>query len=268
MKNTLRLALPLLSLFIFISCNQRNRLADFVQQYNYTAQSPLFRSSIGQQGIITHSNAEIVDREGSTGLKDIKITFMSSLKDGDQDADLYKELIPLTFVNIIQQNKLATEILDRGTKFLVVFSSRDGKTLKELIIDKAKYQELISSEKNGSHQLEGNDQTMDSQVNQILVLLNKGLPVVINKELDASLTNISLNEEDRLLYKVIINSNEANLLKGPDAAILLKDEILRNPNITQLFNKMRRFGVKGITYIYYNKKQQEINKVNIDQEDL
>lgn len=264
MKKTLKTLLLLCLAITIISCRQQNRVADFIKQYNEIGRSASFSSTQLNGGFISHSIAELVDREDNKLQKDIQITLFTNRKQDDEEILLLKEIIPASFVSFIQQNPLATEILDRGVRFKVIFSTRNGRPISELIIDKAKYQELILS-KNSN---ETNNSFSNPEVTQLLAIINKQLPKVVSKELNARLTEISVNNEQRLTYKIIIGNPYSKSLMGARSAALLKEEMLRSPNLTSFFGKMRFYGIKGITCIYYNEKGEEINKLDINKDDL
>ena len=161
-------------------------------------------------------------------------------------------------------------MLEDGVKFKVIYSSRNERQVSELLIDKAKMAELLK-EKAGKNLAVGKglrNANLRPEVKQLLITLNNTLPIVIDQDLQTTITKIDVNSLNELVYTIEVGDEMKTVLKGANAKAAMKEEVLSNPKLGTFYHQMRNIGLAKIKYVYTDKAGNKLNELLITQEDF
>lgn len=269
MKQIYLIALLLSLLTISCTKSTLQQTSEFVSDYNAAANSQANSAfSRFSNNIIMQTYAQTYPSEDNQNKLDIKIVLRSKFKRDDPEIELYKDIAPASFSHFINNDERASYLVKNGVKFRVVYCSRNDRVISDLIIDKVKLKELSQQKTDLEIAKPSSNNSISSEIKQILIALNNSLPIVIDHELQIKMVKVDVNKLNELEYSLEIGKEMTETVKSNGAKELLKENILRNPNTQQLFMKVKSMGLSHIKYIYKDKAGNKLNEVLITEGDF
>lgn len=249
MKNLLLILLVFISL---VSCKSTSdKASDFVRMYNRSG------AMIGNSYIKSTKAAYI--KSGN-----IDIVIETKYNNGDIETEIMKNSLPDLIGQVIKSDRLGKELLDAGVVFNVKVYGTNFVLLASKSLDKtninAGSDSLVSTIANG-------EKPSRSQLNQVLDIFNKNLPVV-DKESGISILKMSADDNNNIIYIAEVPDDLAMLLENNQAKSMMKEELLQSPQIKQVLSKTAEFGVTNLKYIYQTKAGKVISEIEISKNDL
>lgn len=247
MKNFLLICIA--SLFLFACQSKNDKVQDFVKMYNRSSEMmkiPKIRSTKA-----TSSNSEEVDIEINT-----------SYQTGNTESSLLGSALPEMMGQIIKSEPLGKELLEAGVKFNLKIYGADFTVITNKTIDKTTLNDKINLESIAK----GNTPN-SSDLNEILKIFNKNLPME-DKASGTTIVSITADESNNIIYTTEVPESFKILLENEGSEQLLKDEMLRSPQVQQIFTKTSVLGVNNIKYKYIDKKGNTIKEVTISKNDI
>ncbi|RZJ72866.1 hypothetical protein [Flavobacterium sp.] len=223
----------------------------------------------------TMSNA--VFRSISAEVKPGKtITFVSELEATNEEADVatFSKLGPPIIAEMVNQLPGGKDLMDEGVKFHVIFKTRDGVTISDETLDKAAIAKLTNVESsknfgdNSGKPSVGSKANIASGLKNMLQVLNRNLPIVVDKETDMKITRIDVNEKNELVYSVEIPKDLTANFDNPAIKEILKQELLKDGNIRRIFPGIAQHGIETITYEYGAKGEKPTLSVSIHKDEI
>jgi hypothetical protein len=262
MKNNLIKPLILFSLiFNIIACRSTDdKIKDFVKEFNI---SPTQSNS----GMYRSVTAEELPN------KKIKLTFgsdMSTNFDGDNG---YSKTLANTFASYLISNvKEVPNLVNEGVEFQISFVAKDHSEISNAVINKKsmvetfkKNQEKLLSNK--PHENYVQSLNVDPNTREVLAILNKDLPYE-DKKNGTTILKIYINEESQIVYDVQVTDMFADIMKTNEGKNLIRDGMLRQPQLKGLLDGLSPLGVKEIKYNYVNKSQKTVAEIKLAKKDL
>ncbi|MDR6565007.1 MULTISPECIES: hypothetical protein [unclassified Arcicella] len=234
-------------------------MKDFVTEYNRSASSLFIMDHD-----IKSSYAKVITNAR------INIEFGTKIsRDNQSKIKIINQLYPSLFASAIKQSGLLNDLLNEGVEFNFVFFDDNYREFTNIVIDRKTIKELLKDSPNDKHSSEvsKNNNPKAAEIEQMLKVMNGNLPYVDPKTGNKVL-RINLSDKNELVYEVEPAADLMVLLKSEDGKNLLKDEMMRNPNLKLLANNLKNTGILGIKYIYLNKKGKVINYIILDEKDL
>ncbi|KQT16914.1 hypothetical protein ASG31_11115 [Chryseobacterium sp. Leaf404] len=237
---------------MLISCKKstETRTAEFVKMYNNT--SDMMVRSAGFKST----------KATTTPTGDVDIEIKTTYLDNDMEAELMKNAIPDIIGQAIQAEPSGKELLAEGVKFNLKVYSSNGTMMSAQTIDK--------TTKKGNIDLEAiakGDTPNSSQLNEILKVFSKSLPIV-DKASGVKIVAINADAENNIIYSAEVPDQYAEVLAADAAAQIMKDEMMRSPDVRQIFSQTAALGVNNIKYIYKDKTGKKLNEITIKRTDL
>lgn len=237
---------------LLLSCQSKSdKVRSFVDMYN--------RSSSMMTSYMIKSTKAI-----STNPDEITIE-VNTAHDGTDEVEggLISSSLPELIGQAIKSEKLGQELLDSGVKFNLKIYSADGKIIANEAIDKNKLKgnapEDLKSISSGN--------ATTSQLNSVLEVFNKNLPME-DKATGTRIMSIKADENNNIVYTNEVPDSYKTMLEVDGAEQIIKDEMLRMPQIRQIFSKTEMLGVKNLKYVYTDTKGKVIKEITITKEDL
>lgn len=247
-----KLLLIFFTSILLLSCQSKSdKVRNFVEMYN--------RSSS------TISNSMIQSTKAmSTGPDEITIEINTTHQEADElESKLIITSLPDLIGQAIKSEKLGQELLDSGVKFNLKIYNANGRVLANEAIDynrlKGTSQEDLKSVVSGN--------ATSSQLNSLLEIFNKNLPME-DKATGTKVMSIKADANNNIIYTNEVPESYRAMLEEDGAEEILKDELLRMPQIRQIFSKTEMLGVKDIKYVYTDTKGKIIKEITITKEDI
>lgn len=258
---------------VVLSCqSDRSSALKFVDYYNKEI-GPQFLAGFSRNynNPIHKTYAELLRSDTSKGLT-VKIAFVSKLALADEGNLILKNYLPSILSVGLMKDKSASALLEKGVNYHLVFESRNGRTINEVVIDQKKLHELTKerSGKNLEMGKNNSNKNVKPEVKELLIALNNSLPIVIDEELQIKIIKIDLNSLNDLVYTAEIDEQyvDPEVIKKPETQKLIKSEIVSEPQIITLYQQIGRIGLAHIRYIYVNKKGAKLAEIVITDEDI
>jgi len=244
-------ALIILVQLAVVGCkNKQQKANDFVTTYNLSA--PMMTNDV-----IGSTKAKLLDNS------DIEVKFYTNLEYNDSNKEMFGQFLPNLMNSVFTKEQSASDLLDEGVKFTFYFYAVSGVELNSFEVDKQKLAQFLKpTAKDAAATTLGNHANLSPQLHEMLVVMNKSLPIE-NKAEGTKITKIDIVGKE-LIYTVEVKNDIVPMLKQEGAASLLKEGIMRDKNYSVLLGGIRRFGVSVIRYQYLDSKGTKINEVVID----
>lgn len=248
MKNFL---LVFVTAFLLVACKTKNdKVQDFVKMYNRSSDmmhSPMIRSTKA-----TSSNAEEVNIEVNT-----------SYQSNDMESSLVSSALPDLIGQAIKSDPLGKELFESGVKFNLKVYGSDAR----VIVDKTIDQKNLDKSSVDFNAIAKGDKPNSTELNQILEVFNKNLPME-DKATGTKIISIKADENNNIVYTNEVPESFKTMLQQDGAEQMLKDEMLRSPQIQQIFARTSVLGVNNLKYIYTDTKGNVIKEVTISKNDV
>jgi len=238
--------------FLLFSCQSKNdKIQSFVDMYNRS-------SSMMTSYMIKSTKAT------SSGPDEITIDVNTAHQGTDElESGLITSSLPELIGQAIKSEKLGQELLDSGVKFKLKIYSADGKVIVDEAIDKNKLKGNAPEDLKSI----GSGNATNSQLNSVLEVFNKNLPIE-DKATGTKIMSIKADENNNIVYTNEVSNSYKEMLQTDGAEQIVKDEMLRMPQIRQVFSKTEMLGVKKLKYVYTDTKGNIIKEITISKEDL
>lgn len=259
-QNLIKLSLIILFQFLITGCKDtHDKIQDFVSSYNQSSQ-------LMSNDILESTKAEALPNN------EVRILFISNLVQNTTNKTIYKQMFPPLIANLFKYEKSAAPLINEGVKFEIILLAKDRSELSRTTIDRKKMLELLNdktnpSVSNASNTDEMSNSSSEPSLKDILVLLNKSLPIV-DKKAGTKILKIGVSDKNELVYTVEVEDRLATILKNDIAKNLMRDDILRNPQVKTVLNGIKRYNVTSIKYTYLNSIGKVINEIIVTKEDL
>lgn len=237
---------------LLTACQSKNdKIRNFIDMYNRSS-SMMINSMIKSTKAINSGNDEIT----------IEVNTSNEAGD-DMQADMIKTSLPQLIGQAIKSEPIGNELLNKGVKFNVKIYGVGARLLAEEVLDNKNIKgnagnDLKSIAKGSS----GPD-----QLNAVLDIFNKNLPSE-DPSSGIKIMSIKADEESNIVYLAQVPESFEKLLKIEGAEQIVKDEMLRSPQIQQIFSQTERLGVKNLIYKYTDSQGKSIKEIVLTKEDL
>lgn len=249
MKNLL---IAFFTALLLTACQTKNdKINDFVNIYNRS-------SSMMTSHTIKSSKAV------ATGPDEITIEVnTSSQPEDDMEAQLIKSSLPELIGQAIKSEPKGKELLDSGVKFNLKIYGANARVIADEVIDSKSLNGNISKDIQSIAQ--GNAGA--SQLNAVLEVFNKNLPME-DKSTGTKIMSIKADEENNIVYTAQVPDSYKEMLQIEGSEKFLKDEMLRSPQVQQIFTKTSALGVNNLKYVYTDSKGNTIKEITITKADI
>ena len=256
-KKITQITLAIAFAFLIVSCqNTQQKMQGYVNSYNNSA-------ALFSDNIITSTKAKaFLDKNK------IEIRIDTNLEQNETNKTLYSQLFPGILAQMLTKESESKELIEEGVVFDVYFLANDYSELAQLKVDKKELEKLLkgSIDLTAAEKAKASNTGVNSQMQEMLILMNRNMPI---KNADGSkILKIEVNEKDELVYDIEVPKEFADVLKGESSKALIKDELLRTPNLKNIFSSVQKFGVTKIVYNYLDEKGKSVNNIVINETDL
>ncbi|MCA6065556.1 hypothetical protein JI747_000110 [Chryseobacterium sp. RG1] len=237
---------------LLTACQSKNdKIRNFVAMYNQS-------SSMMTNGMIKSTKA--ID----SGNDQITIEVNTSNEAGDEmQAELMKTSLPELIGQAIKSEPKGRELLDKGVKFNIKIYGVGARVIADEVIDSKNIKGDAGKDlKSISMGSSGPD-----QLNAVLDIFNKNLPSE-DPSTGIKIMSIKADNESNIVYTAQVPESFQKLFQVEGAEQIVKDEMLRSPQIQQIFSKTERLGVKDLIYKYTDANGKNIKEIKITKEDL
>ena len=259
--NLLKTLLPFLFTFIIISCRSTDdKIKDFAKQFSV----PNANSQAGMSGNVTAE--ELPNRK-------IKLTFESDLPPNFDGDNGYSKTLANTFVKYLISNvKEVPNLVQEGVEFEVYYVAKDKSEISKAVINKKSIeanfkenQDKLLSKKPAENYVKS--LSVDPSMREVMSILNKDLPFE-DKQNGTTIVKIYINEQSQIVYDVKVTDVFAEVLKTDDGKNLVRDGMLRQPQLKGLLEGFIPLGVSQIKYNYMDKAEKTVAEIKLAKKDL
>lgn len=237
---------------LLTACQSKNdKIRNFVMMYNQSS-SMMTNSMIKSTKAIDSGNDQIT----------IEVNTSNEVGD-EMQAELMKTSLPELIGQAIKSEPKGRELLDRGVKFNIKIYGVGARVIADEVIDSKNIKgDAEKDPKSISVGSSGPD-----QLNAVLDIFNKNLPSE-DPSTGIKIMSIKADNESNIVYTAQVPESFQKLFQVEGAEQIVKDEMLRSPQIQQIFSKTERLGVKDLIYKYTDANGKNIKEIKITKEDL
>jgi hypothetical protein len=262
MKNILLKSLFLLTvIFLILSCRSTDdKIKDFVKEFNVSRTNE-------NTGMYSSVSAEELPN------KKIKLTFKSDIMSNKEDENGFTKTFANTFISYLVSNvKEVPTLINEGVEIEIHFVAKDDSEISSATLNKKsmeevfkKKQEQLLSTKPTENYVESLE--VDPSTREVLAIMNKDLPYE-DKKNGTTIIKIYINKEKQIVYDVKVTDIFADVLKTDDGRNLIRDGMLRQPQLKGLLDGLSPLGVGEIKYNYMNKSEKTIAEIKLAKKDI
>lgn len=240
-------------LIAFSSCKKSldHRMVQFVSEYQ-NAIGPLTRDN----NYISSSSAE------KSGADEITIRFYLKDQAGeDIGLEMIKKSLPQVMAKALNKEKIGQDLVNDGVKFRIRVVDEKGKnvfyseTFDKNNIPKDDPANLLSTK------------NQDGEISQVLEVFNKNLPI-IDPETGLKITKIELGKNQDIIYTAIVPNELKEAMKTEGAKEMMKEEMLRDPQIKMLLSRSHELNITKLSYHYKDEKGNLLSEVTISSSEI
>ena len=235
---------------MLMSCQTKeDKVQDFVKMYNNS-------SSMMVNQMIKSTKASAANSD------QVNIDVNTNYQSDNLESELVGKSLPEIIAQAIKSEKIGKELFESGVKFNLKVYSSDSKIIVDKTIDKnnltqsVDYKAITQGEKPDSDQL-----------NQLLQTFNKNLPIV-DQTTGTKIVSITADKDKNLIYTNEVPDSYAKMLNVEGADKVMKAEMIKMPQIQQIFKQTAILGVNNIKYIYKDTQGKVIKEIVITESDL
>ncbi|QQV03455.1 MULTISPECIES: hypothetical protein [Chryseobacterium] len=245
-----KLFLLCVTAILLVACQSKSdKVQQFVKIYNNS--SKMMTSSVIKSTTASSKSPESIDIEVNT-----------NTDSDDIETGLLTSALPELIGQAIKSEKIGKELLDSGVKFNLKVYGSNTKVILEEVIDNSKLNKNIDFKAIASGKKPNN-----VELNQMLDAFNRNLPIV-DESTGTKIMSIKADENNNIVYTCEVTDSFASMIKVDGAEQMIKDEMLRSPQIQQIFQKTSVLGVNNIKYLYNDSKGNLIKEITITKQDL
>nr|WP_314497138.1 hypothetical protein [uncultured Chryseobacterium sp.] len=247
MKN---LFIILFASLMLVACKTKeDKVQDFVKMYNNS-------SSMMVNQMIKSTKAS------STSAELVNIDVTTTYQSGDMETQLVSKSLPDLIAQAIQSEKIGKELFEEGVKFNLKVHSADSKIIIDKTIDKNNVNKSVDFKAIAS-----GDKPSTNDLNQILEAFNKNLPMV-DPSTGTKIVSIKADKDKNLIYTNEVPDSYVPMLKVDGAGQKMKEEMIKMPQVQQVFQQTAVLGVNNLKYIYTDSKGTVIKEIVISKSDI
>jgi len=235
---------------MLMSCQTKeDKVQDFVKMYNNS-------SSMMVNQMIKSTKASAANSD------QVNIDVNTNYQSDNLESELVGKSLPDIIAQAIKSEKIGKELFESGVKFNLKVYSADSKIIVDKTIDKnnltqsVDYKAIAQGEKPDSDQL-----------NQLLQTFNKNLPIV-DQTTGTKIVSITADKDKNLIYTNEVPDSYVKMLNVEGADKVMKAEMIKMPQIQQIFKQTAILGVNNIKYIYKDTQGKVIKEIVITESDL
>lgn len=237
------------SLMLVACKTKEDKVQDFVKMYNNS-------SSMMVNQMIKSTKAS------STSAELVNIDVTTTYQSGDMETQLVSKSLPDLIAQAIQSEKIGKELFEEGVKFNLKVHSADSKIIIDKTIDKNNVNKSVDFKAIAS-----GDKPSTNDLNQILEAFNKNLPMV-DPSTGTKIVSIKADKDKNLIYTNEVPDSYVPMLKMDGAEQKMKEEMIKMPQVQQVFQQTAVLGVNNLKYIYTDSKGTVIKEIVISKSDL
>ncbi|WP_294250211.1 hypothetical protein [uncultured Chryseobacterium sp.] len=240
----------LMASVFLLSCKSKNdKIKDFVAMYNRSStmiNSPMVRSTSA-----VSSKEDVVD-----------IYVKTTLAKDETESQFMGASIPDLLGKAISSEEPGKELLSKGVKFNIRIYDINDRIITGKTIDKNNLK--VSGDLKSI--AEGNRPT-SAELNELLETFNKNLPVT-DPSTGTKTLSIKADTENNIVYTNEVTGETKELITGEGAEKVMKDEMLRSPQVRSVFSRADVLGIRHLKYVYQDSKGHVIKEIILTKEDL
>ncbi|WP_300347639.1 hypothetical protein [Chryseobacterium sp.] len=237
------------SLMLMACQTKEDKVQDFVKMYNNS-------SSMMINQMIRSTKAS------STNADQVNIDVNTNYQSSDLESELVSKSLPELIAQAIKSEKSGKELFESGVKFNLKVYSADSKLIIDKMIDKNNVNQSVDFKS-----IAEGDKPNSNELNQILEAFNKNLPMV-DQTTGTKIMSIKADENNNLIYTNEVPDSYIPMLNAEGADKLMKDEMIKTPQIQQIFKQTAVLGVNNLKYVYTDSKGKVIKEIVITESDL
>ncbi|MDF2933419.1 MAG: hypothetical protein K0R36_2750 [Chryseobacterium sp.] len=235
---------------MLMACQTKeDKVQDFVKMYNNS-------SSMMMNQMIKSTKAS------STNADQVNIDVNTNYQSSDLESELVSKSLPELIAQAIKSEKSGKELFESGVKFNLKVYSADSKLIIDKMIDKNNVNQSVDFKS-----IAEGDKPNSNELNQILEAFNKNLPMV-DQTTGTKIMSIKADENNNLIYTNEVPDSYIPMLNAEGADKLMKDEMIKTPQIQQIFKQTAVLGVNNLKYVYTDSKGKVIKEIVITESDL
>lgn len=189
---------------------------------------------------------------------DVETTYQS----GDLESDLVSKSLPELIAQAIKSEKIGKELFENGVKFNLKVHSADSKVIIDKTIDNQSLKESVDFKAIAS-----GEKPSTTDLNQILEAFNNNLPIV-DPTTGTKIVSIKADAEKNLIYTNEVPDSYIPMLKMKGSDELMKKEMVKTPQVQQVFQQTAVLGVNNLKYVYTDSKRKMIKEIVISKDDV
>jgi len=250
MKNIFKFLLSLTLILSLHSCEKplSTKISEFVSLYNSSTKQVA-------NPVLEDTSAE------KTGDKEITIRLYVSIAKDDPQLEMIKVPLAQSIAVALNSEKSINELVEDGVNFKIKVIDKDGQLQYTEIYDKSKFQSL------GKIDLNPETGTSTEDLNKILDIYNKNLPQE-DPSTGIKITKIEAGNNHDIIYSAEVPDELKEVLKLNNAKTLMKDEMLRQPQIQNIFSSVSELGIDKLRYLYKDKNGNTVSEIVLSKEDI
>ncbi|RZJ50971.1 MAG: hypothetical protein EOO19_01895 [Chryseobacterium sp.] len=235
---------------MLMSCQtNEDKVQDFVKMYNNS-------SSMMINQMIKSTKAS------ATNADQVNIDVNTNYQSDNMESELVSKSLPDLIAQAIKSEKIGKELFESGVKFNLKVYSADSKVLVDKTIDKNNLNKSVDFKAIAQGEKPDSD-----QLNLLLETFNKNLPIV-DQTTGTKIVSIKADKDKNLIYTNEVPDSYIKMLNVEGADKLMKEEMVKMPQIQQIFQQTAVLGVNNIKYIYTDSKGKVIKEIVITESDL
>lgn len=235
---------------MLMSCQTKeDKVQDFVKMYNNSSSM-----MINQMIKSTKASAANSDQ--------VNIDVNTNYQSDNLESEIVGKSLPDLIAQAIKSEKIGKELFESGVKFNLKVYSADSKIIVDKTIDKNNVNQSVDFKAIAEGEKPDSD-----QLNQLLQTFNKNLPIV-DQTTGTKIVSITADKDKNLIYTNEVPDSYIKMLNVEGADQMMKVEMVKMPQIQQIFKQTAILGVNNIKYIYKDSKGTIIKEIVITESDL
>ncbi|MBD3583006.1 hypothetical protein [Flavobacterium selenitireducens] len=244
----------LMCLFVIACKDTDARMQDIVAHYNDAGKTI-------QNKMLKSMSAKI------TGKRKIDIEMRVESNVPTEQKEALSLFGTSVFGNLIEQTPGGQALLEEGVIFNLVFKEANGTFIDSVHVTHAKLKALEQKGQQRGSEDVATESGLPPQLKTSLQMLNRSLPVV-NEEEGTSVERIDVNSKNELVYTIKVTDALKSMLTNESDRALLKESLLLDPNVRNVFGTFKKFGVAVIRFEYFDQNDAKIADIGLSERDF
>lgn len=236
------------SLILMACQTKEDKVQDFVKLYNNSSMM------INQMIRSTKASATTSDQ--------VNIDVNTNYQSNDLESELVSKSLPDLIGQAIKSEKLGKELFESGVKFNLKVYGADSKVIVDKMIDNKNLKESVDFKA-----IAAGEKPNTNELNQILEAFNKNLPIV-DPSTGTKIVSIKADADKNIIYTNEVPDSYIPMLRTKGADKLMKEAMVKTPQIRQMFTQTAALDVNNLKYIYTDTKGNMIKEIVISKDDV